>query len=731
MRKTILLLVLSLLLPSITPAQQRNLTLDDIFDVDKRIPFSGQPASIRGWTQDGKSYLQFIAGTTFRVDALSGTRTSLVASDQMSEALTKAGFQTSDARRIASAPTQRFNIGETAILVNFRGDLWLYRISDSRVIRLTNNPSLEEKEADFSPDSRFVSFVRDNNLFVIDTESLQERQLTRDGDEKTLNGILDWVYEEELYGRGNRRGYWWSPNSTSIAFLRTDESPVPKFVIPDDSVVDQRVETWDYPQAGDPNPIVRLGIAEISREENIPSFVDLSKYETENLLISRVAWSSDSKGVVFQAQDREQTFLDLNYASSSEIRPRTLFTEKTPAWVKAMGNPDFLSDGSFAWLSEKGGFKHLYHYDRNGRPIRQITNGRWEISSYFGINEAEGYAYFSAIGVDDNWLETHVYRIKIDGTGFERLTKTAGTHRPQFNRQLTHFVGVWSDVNTPPQTSLYKSDGTLVRVIDENRVPILSEFNLRKPEFLRVKTRDGFEMEAMMIKPPNFDPDKKYPVFAYTYAGPQAPQVRNQWGANRYMWHQMLAQRGYIIWIVDNRTASGKGAESTWPVYQKMGQAETPDLEDGFSYLKTLPYVDSDRIGMWGWSYGGYMTSFFMTQSKTLKMGIAGGLVSDWALYDSIYTERYMRTPQNNPEGYSKGSVLKNASNLNGRLLIIHGTMDENVHMQNSIMLAHELQKAGKQFDMMLYPTQRHGVVEPRQAKHMYTMMTEFIERNL
>lgn len=754
MKKFLSLLLVSLLLPTVVPAQQRNLTIDDIFDVQKRLPFSGRPASIRGWTQDGKSYLQFMNGTMFRVDAVTGTRTPLVASEQMADALIRAGFQSDDAKRIAGAPSQNFNIGETSVLINFYKDLWIYNIAENKVTQLTKSDSKEEKEADFSPDSRYVSFVRDNNLFVVDTSTLREKQITRDGEEKILNGILDWVYEEELYGRGNKRGYWWSPDSRFIAFLRTDESPVPKFIIPDDTIVNQNVETWDYPQAGDANPLVRVGIADIEKVPVLPNprripilgrlfprsvanlgdvvnFVNLSKYKPENLLISRVAWSSDSKGVLFQAQDREQTFLDLNYAPVTKVKPIVFFTEKTSAWIEAIDNPDFLSDGSFAWLSEKNGFKHLYHYDRDGRLIRQITNGRWEITSYFGIDEKNGYAYFSAIGVDDNWIDTHVYRIRTDGTGLERLTKTAGTHRAQFNKQLTHFVDVWSDANTPAQTRLYSADGALVRVIDENPVPVLSQVNLSKPEFTRVKTRDGFEMEAMMIKPSDFDPSKKYPVFAYTYAGPHAPQVRNQWGGARFMWHQMLAQRGYIIWIIDNRTASGKGVESTWPVYKKMGQAEVPDLEDGFSYLKSLPYVDADRIGMWGWSYGGYMTSYFMTQSKTLKMGIAGGLVADWALYDSIYTERYMLTPQNNPEGYAKGSVLKNAANLHGRLLIIHGTMDENVHMQNAIMLSHELQKAGKQFDFMPYPTQRHGVVDPRQAKHMYTMMTEFIERNL
>jgi len=276
-----------------------------------------------------------------------------------------------------------------------------------------------------------------------------------------------------------------------------------------------------------------------------------------------------------------------------------------------------------------------------------------------------------------------------------------------------------------------RADGTLERVINENKVDALSQYKLGTPEFMTVKTRDGFEMDAMMIKPPDFDANKKYPVLQYTYAGPHAQSVVDRWGGSRYMWHQLLAQKGYIIWVCDNRTASGKGIESTFPVYKQMGVGELADIEDGVSYLKSLPYVDGDRIGIWGWSYGGFMTSYTLTHSKSFKAGIAGGIVADWRLYDSIYTERYMRTPENNKEGYDRTSVLKSAKDLHGRLLIIHGMMDDNVHMQNSTQLAFELQKAGKQFDMMFYPTQRHGLSNQAQVKHWYQMMTEWVLKNL
>lgn len=712
-------------------AQEKMLTIDAIYGTEpgQRVAFSGRLMPLQ-WNRDS-SLRQVKRGEAglevYRFNALTGEAVPFYDKSKFEAAIVPLGIKAEDARAIANQPNYTYNSEENAIVFDSGSDLYYYNFATGAGKRLTNNAD-EELEADFSPDGKMVSFVRGMNLFVVDTASGKETQLTKDGSEKILNGYLDWVYEEEIYGRGNKRGYFWSPDSKYIAFLRTDENPVPKFVLSDDTVTDQRVENTDYPQAGDPNPFVTLGIANVQSSE--PKFVDLSKYKPEDFLLSRVAWSPDSKTVVFQAQNREQTFLDLNAANTIDGKYTTLMTEKTNAWVEAIENPVYLKDGSFIWQSERDGFRHLYHIGKDGKMLRQITKGRWEVGSFYGVDEKNGCAYFSGTGEKD-WIGSYVYRIKLDGTGMQNLTPTSGSHRASFNPDFSQFLDFWSDVNTPTQMRLYAADGKLVKVLDENKVPVLNEYKLGKPEFMKVKTRDGFDMEAMMIKPPDFDPSKKYPVFAYTYSGPHAPSVRNSWGGSRYLWHQMLAQKGYIIWICDNRTASGKGAEATWSAYKKFGQTETQDLDDGFSYLKSLPYVDGSRLGMWGWSYGGFMTSYFMTHTNTLKMGIAGGLVGDWALYDSIYTERYMLTPQNNPDGYAKNSVITAAKNLNGKLLIIHGAMDNNVHMQNSMKFIHELQKAGKQFQFMPYPTQQHGVVNPLQVKHMQQMMTDFVLANL
>jgi dipeptidyl-peptidase-4 len=432
---------------------------------------------------------------------------------------------------------------------------------------------------------------------------------------------------------------------------------------------------------------------------------------------------------VYQAQNREQTYLDLNFADAREGKTTTALRETSKAWVEAIDNPTWLKDGSFMWLSERTGWRHLYHYAADGKLLCQVTDGTWEVRSLEGVDDEKGIAFFT--GTEHNPIAPQGYSIKLDGTGLTRLTATEGSHRVDVSPTNSYFLDNWSDINTPQQTRLFDTSGKLVRVVSENKVDALKEYKLGNTELLQVKTRDGFVMEAMMIKPPDFDPKKKYPVMSFTYSGPHAPQVRNAWGATTYMWHQLLAQKGYIVWVCDNRTASGKGVESTWAVYKNFGDLELSDLEDGLTWLKSQPYVDGTRIGLWGWSYGGFMTSYALTHSQSFKLGIAGGTVADWRDYDSIYTERYMQTPQNNPEGYKKSAPVNAAKNLHGKLLLIHGAIDDNVHMANTIQFVFELQKAGKQFQLMVYPKSRHGVTDPLLVTHMRQMMTDFIVANL
>ena len=719
----------ALLLTLPTLAQQKLLTVEDIFDPVKKVNFNGTTPTVR-WLKDGKHYL--LSGATKgdtkiqKVDAATGEAVPFFDVAKMQAALTALGGVTdADAKQLSSRSTYQMSNDERAVLINWNNDLFYYQLGSDKAVRVTNNPEEEVGET-FSPDDRMLGFVRNNNMYVYDLAAQRERRLTTDGSPKVLNGRLDWVYQEELYGRGNFEAYWWSPDSTKLAYLRLDEKTVPEFTVVDHIPYDQGLEVTPYPKSGDPNPVVQLGI--VNAAGGATRWVDTYKYQPADLLIVRVTWTPDGSKVVYQAQNREQTFLDLNFAGD-DGKSNTILHETSKTWVGINDNPNFLKDGSFLWQSERSGWNHFYHYSPAGKLLRQVTDGRWEVSSFDGLDEAKGLLYFTA--TEHSPIAPQAYRVKLDGTALTRITTGEGSHKVAISPDSKLFIDNWSDVNTPTQTRLYDVDGKLVRVVAENKVGALKEYKLGAIQLLQVKTRDGFEMEAMMIKPPDFDPQKKYPVLEFTYSGPHAPSVKNGWGGSAFMWHQMMAQKGYIIWICDNRTASGKSLESTWPVYKNFGELELRDLEDGIAWLKSQPYVDGSRIGIWGWSYGGFLTSYALTHSQSFKMGIAGGTVSDWRNYDSIYTERYMQTPQNNPEGYWKSSPVHYAKDLHGKLLLIHGAIDDNVHVLNTIQFAYELQKAGKQFQLMLYPKSRHGVTDPVLVKHMRQMMTDFVLANL
>ncbi|MEO7971044.1 MAG: S9 family peptidase [bacterium] len=725
------LFLFSISLPTL--AQQKLLTIDDIFDPAKRVNFGGTTPNIR-WLKDGTHYLLSNDASKKdvprlqRVDAVTGAAVPFMDAAKMEAAFAAIpGINAKDAKQIANRGSYQLNNAETAALINFANDLYYYEFGSDKAVRITKNPNDEEVGETFSPDDKMIGFVRMNDMFVFDLARGTERRLTNGGGPKILNGRLDWVYQEELYGRGNFEAYWWSPDSKMLAYLRLDENPVHEFTVVDHIPYHQTVEETPYPQAGDPNPLVQLGV--VNADGGATRWIDNSKYTPADLLIVRVSWSPDNRRVVYQAQNREQTFLDLNFADPTSGKTSTAFRETSKTWVEAIDNPTWLKNGSFLWQSARSGWRHLYHYDSDGKLIKQVTEGKWEMRSIDRVDEARSLIFFS--GTENSHIAAQAYRINLDGGNLLRLTTAAGSHRATFSPGSKLFIDNWSDANTPTQTRLYDDEGKLVRVIEENKVDALKQYKLGAVELLQVKTRDGFPMEAMMIKPPDFDPTKKYPVLEFTYSGPHAPQVRNAWGGMTYMWHQMLAQQGYIIWICDNRTASGKGAESEWPVYQNFGELELRDLEDGLTWLKSQPYVDGSRIGIWGWSYGGYMTSYALTHSQSFKLGIAGGTVADWRDYDSIYTERYMRTPQNNPFGYKKSSPVTAAQDLHGKLLLIHGAIDDNVHLQNTVQFVYELQKAGKQFQLMVYPKSRHGVTDPLLIKHMRQMMTDFVLANL
>jgi dipeptidyl-peptidase-4 len=729
-----LLAAVTIVLVAAAPAaQQKLLTLDDIYSPTARVNFSGGPAPALDWI-DGDRYAWARPSGEGRgaidwmsVAAATGVVEPLFDSAKAEAALSALpGVGADEARRQVHSRDLIFNGAHSAAILTIADDLYAVNFSDSRATRLTSSPG-EEQEPTFSPDGSKVAFVRNHNLFVVDVRASRETALTSDGAAKILNGEMDWVYEEEIYGRGTKRGYWWSPDSSRVAFLRIDDTPVSTYVTLDDINYDPKVETWQYPRAGDPNPSVKLGIARAGG--GTTDWIDLSKYGPEYLVV-RVDWAPTG-ALIYEVENRTQSWLDLNSANvaSSPISIRTLLRETSSYWINSEDTtlPTWLKDGSFLWLSGRSGWSHAYHYAADGTLLNQVTTGRWELRTLHGV-DSNTWMYFS--GTERSPIGSDIYRIRLDGTRLERLSKTPGTHDADFSRTFAYYIDTWSDISTPPQTRLHRNDGSEVRALRENRVTALAEYKLSTPEFLQVRTRDGFVMEAMMIKPPDFDPSRRYPVYQFTYGGPHAQQVRNAWNLQT-MYHQLLAQRGVIVWVCDNRTASGKGVESTWPVFKNFGELELRDIEDGISWLKQQPYVDGSRIGIHGWSYGGFMTMYALTHSTSFTMGIAGGTVADWRNYDTVYTERYMGTPQQNADGYRSSSPRWAASNLHGSLLLIHGAIDDNVHISNTMQLVYELQKADKPFELMLYPKSRHGVTDPALVRHLRGLMFDFTIRHL
>ena len=709
---------------------QQQLTVDAIFHPAQRVDFDGSPPRNLAWLDDDHYLQPAPDGRLFKVDAASGERELLLDPDAMAAAIAALpGIGAGEARRLAR---QRRPLLSTvdgdrpAVAFSFANDLYHYQPDGARVVRLTRTPE-EEEEISFSPDGRLLAFVRDHDLHVADVEDGRAHALTTDGSADVRNGLLDWVYQEEIYGRGNFRGYWWSPDSTQLAFLQLDDSRVPEFTIVDHIEYHPEVEHWEYPKAGDPNPAVRLGIVRAAGGD--VTWVELDEYAPSQPLIVDVGWTPDSRSVVFQVQDREQTWLDLNLAFPDSGRTTRLLRETTEAWVNVNGPPRWLADGSFLWLSERSGWKHLFHYGADGKLLKQVTSGEWELRTLHGMDEDAGWIYWS--GTERSHIGSDVYRVRLDGSRLTRLSERSGSHAARFNPGFTHYIDTWSTLSTPPQVRLHAADGAETRAIDLNPADVLAEYGLSEPELLQVPNRDGFRMEAIMIKPPDFDPARRYPVYQHVYGGPHVQRVRDRWSRSTYMFWQLLAQRGLIVWVLDNRTASGKGAVSTWPVYRNFGESELRDIEDGIDWLARQPYVDATRIGIEGWSYGGFMVSYALTHSDRFAMGIAGGSVTDWRDYDTIYTERYMLMPQNNPDGYWRSAPRFAAADLTGALLLVHGTMDENVHMQNTLQFAYELQKAGKPFEMMVYPRSRHRLGGADQEHHRHVTMLDFVRRHL
>ncbi|HEX7118984.1 MAG TPA: S9 family peptidase [Longimicrobiales bacterium] len=686
----------------------------------------------RQWLRDGARYAiierNARTGATdlWIEDARSGERTLLIDG---------ATLVPPGAREPIAIEAFDFSADESKVLIytnsqrvwrqNTKGTYYVFDVETRRLTPVSTRPGWQ-MFAKFSPDGTKVGFVRDNDLFVTDLATGEEMRLTTDGSETIINGTFDWVYEEEL---GLRDGWRWSPDGERIAFWRLDQSPVRTFYMIDD--LDQYSEPIPlrYPKAGEANSIARIGV--VSVEDGAVVWMDTGDDTSDYL--ARMEWAASSDELVIQRLNRHQNRIEVMLADAETGESRVVMSDTDEKWIDVDDDLTWVDGGErFIWSSERDGFNHLYLFGREGQLVRQLTEGEWDVTDFYGVDEEEGWVYFAA--ARPNPMERHLFRVPLDGGRIERVSEEPGTHRIDLSPDFSLYIDTYSRASVPPSARLHEVDGDAVRtLVDNARVAAeLEEAGARAPEFFTFTTPDGVELNGWMIKPPAFDESRRYPVLMYVYGGPGSQTVTDAWGGSRYLWHQALAQRGFIVVSIDNRGTGARGSAFKKVTYLNLGEVESDDQIAGARYLASLPYVDPSRIGIWGWSYGGYMTALTMARGgDVFRAGISVAPVTDWHLYDTIYTERFMRTPQENPEGYRKSSPIAHVDGLSGRLLLIHGTGDDNVHFQNSVQLVNALQEAGKQFDFMLYPNKTHSISGGNTSLHLFTMMTEWLERNL
>ncbi|MEL6675201.1 MAG: S9 family peptidase [Bacteroidota bacterium] len=630
-----------------------------------------------------------------------------------------------------------FGPGEKTVLLTAEGESIYRRSSREKTWAVDLNSdavwALHEGKkignATYSPDGKKVAYTYENDLFYFDTEKNQTVRITKDGKNNAIiNGSTDWVYEEEF---AFVKAFWWSPDSRHIGYIRFDESKVPEFTMSMYGQLYPDLYTFKYPKAGEVNAEVSVRIYNLSNQTT--KMADLGA--EKDIYVARMTWASDSMLAAMRL-NRLQNELTVLMIDAASGKTTTWLTEKSDTYINEVSDDKwhFLKEGKgMLWMSEVDGYNHLYHYDMEGNQVRQITEGDWAVSGLASIDEENEMIYYMSTEVSP--LERHLYAINFKGKKKKRLTEEAGFHDISFSSANSYYEDTYSTEATPP-VSVLKSvkKGEVVKtLVDNARLNKgLERLNIAAPEFFTFTSTDDVSLNGWMIKPADFDNSKQYPVLMFVYGGPGSQEVKRQWDGFNYGWHQSLAQQGYIVACVDNRGTGGRGRDFRAITYGDLGKYETIDQIEAAKYLGGLDYVDKSRIGIWGWSYGGYMTALCLTKGDGLfKAGISVAPVTNWRFYDTIYTERYLKTPQLNPEGYDKNSPINFVNKLKGSLLLVHGTGDDNVHYQNSLEMVNALVNANKQFDMAFYPNKNHGIYGGYTRYHLFKKMTDFVLENL
>ncbi|MCF6214942.1 MAG: DPP IV N-terminal domain-containing protein [Emcibacter sp.] len=615
------------------------------------------------------------------------------------------------------------------LLFPLGGDLYQYALEGGKVARLTSSEDFET-DSRFSPRGNYVSYILDHNIHVVDVASGKARQLTTSPSPTIKNGSAEFIAMEEL---DRDTGYWWSPNEKYIAFIQFDEAPVEigqRYEVNRD---DFKLLQERYPRAGTNNVTLKLGIMTVKTGK--VKWVDLGK--DQDIYLARVKWLPDNSGVFFQRLNRAQDRLDLIFADVKTAKVRPVLTETSKYWVNLQHNLEFIRDGKeFVWASERNGFNHLYHYKADGTLMGQLTDGDWVVTEILQIDEAAGELYFS--GHADTPIEHHLYRVKLSDkkvTRPLRLSKAKGWHKFVFSEGANDYIDYFSDPGTPEQVSIRNSAGDLLSWIDENALtqghpyfPYMAEHIM--PEFGYFKGPSGDDLHYRIYKPSHMIEGQKYPVIFALYGGPLVQRATRAWGDP---FHQILAQSGYIVFTLDNRGSARRGTEFEGALYRQLGRVEVEDQVAGAEFLKQFDYVDPDRIGVQGHSYGGYIVLMSLFQAPEIfKVGVSSAPVTEWRLYDTAYTERYLGLPDKNKAGYDNSSVFPFVKGLKGKLLLIHGMADDNVIFNNSSMLLDELQKNAQQFDFMAYPGQTHRIGSDKMRKrHFLNLIKRYFDENL
>lgn len=709
---------------TLTSAQNKEITLEEIWQGAFRMERMDALHSMK----NGQQY------SVLNFDRASGS-TTVDVYDYKTLKKVKTLVSSKDIEAIKYFTNYTFSDDETQILLATdvesifrRSTLGKYYIYNTKNNQVTLVAEEKIQEPTFSPDGTKVAYGYDNNLFVKDLESGETTQITSDGEKnKIINGITDWVYEEEF---GFVRAFEWNAASHKIAFIRFEETNVPEFSMDVyGQALYQTQHVFKYPKAGEANAVVSLHIYNVKSDKSAEVKVDKAY---NDFYIPRIKWTNDADVLSAHYMNRHQNALDLWMINANTNTAKLALAETDKAYIDVTDNLTFLKDNSFIWTSEKDGYNHIYHYDKDGALINQVTKGNWEVTSYYGYDDKSHRIFYQS--TENGSINRDVYSIKLNGRDKKRLTKSEGTNRASFSADFSYFINTFSSASTPPEYTLNSAkSGSLIKSIKDNDKlsEKLLDYKTSKKEFSTIHV-NGNDLNMWMIKPADFDESKQYPLFMYQYSGPGSQSVANSWNSANDYWYQYLAQKGYVVVCVDGRGTGFKGADFKKVTQKELGKYEVEDQIQAAKQLGELPYIDASRIGIWGWSYGGFMSSNALFKGNDVfKMAIAVAPVTSWRFYDSIYTERYMTTPQENPSGYDENSPINHVDKLKGDFLLIHGTGDDNVHVQNTMRMVEALIQADKQFEWMIYPDKNHGIYGGNTRLHLYKKMSNFIDKTL